>query len=126
MFNQEEPEKYYGFHFMDDNNNFKLSQTYLPVNQLELKHLLSDGVDYSRDAEFKVLFGFIKELTLVNGKVVINSPSKVGGEKYQAFIFKRKGETVNNEGSDFFVNGKKIDFNFIQYNVSIVEVDNFN
>ena len=121
---EEEPEKYYGFHFMGDKHKCKLAQTYLPVDQLELNHLLHDAIGYLYNADFKVLFGFVKELKMNNGRVIINSPSKVGKEKYQAFILKRKTDEVRGEGNDYFLNETKIDFNFVQYDVSIIEVDN--
>ncbi len=116
-----EPEKYYGFHFMGDNHKSHLAQTYLPVGQLELDHLLQDAVGYLSSANFDVTYGFVKELTLFNGRIAMNSPSKVGKEKYQAFIIKNKNDDVKNESGDYFINGVKIDFSFSLYDVSIVE-----
>lgn len=120
---QNETDKYYGFHFCGKGFDRKLCQTYLPVDQLELDHLLHDAIGYTKMVGFKILFGLVKELTLFNGEVRINSPSKVGGEKFQAFILKRKGEEITNEGSDYFINGVKLDMSFQEYNVTILEVD---
>lgn len=119
-----EVDKYYGFYFCGKSFDRKLSQTYLPVDQLELDHLLSEAKDYSNGAEFKVLFGLVKELTLFDGKIRVESPSKVGGEKFQAFIFKREGDEITNKGGDYFVNGEKLDLNFSSYDVTIIEVKN--
>ena len=118
---ENEPEKYYGFHFMGDNHKSKTAQTYLPVGQLELEHLLHDAIGYLSEADFPVIFGFVKELTVLNGKVLMTSPSKVGREKYQAFIIKNGKDEIKNEGNDYFINEEKIDFSFSQYEVSVIE-----
>ena len=98
-------------------------QTCLPIDQLELNHLLHEDRNYSKSVDFEVIFGFIKELTLLNGEVKIEIPSKVGKERFQAFIFKRKNDSIASEGKDVFVNEKKIDFDFSRYDVNIFNID---
>jgi len=120
---QEEPDKYYGFHLMGDNHKFHLAQTYLPVGQLWLEDLLQNVTGYLHSADFNVIFGFVKELTVFNERVLINSPSKVGKEKYQAFILKKSTDEIKNEEDIYFINGIKIDFSFSQYDVSIIEIN---
>ena len=117
-------EKYYGFQFCGPDGKRELIKTYLPINQLEIDHLISDGLERSFDLKFKALYGLIRELSLVNEKVRLNIPSKVGGEKYQAFIIKRKGDVITGEGSSFYLNGEKLHLNFISYDVTIIDLNN--
>lgn len=119
-----ETEKYYGYYFSGEGfDDRKLCQTYLPVDQLGLNELLDNIKSYLRQVEFKVQFGFIKELTLFDRKIRVNSPSKVGREKLQAFILKRKGDEITGGGDDYFINGGKLDMCFGQYEVSILEIN---
>jgi hypothetical protein len=119
-----EIDKYYGFYFSGKSfNDRKLCQTYLPVDQLYLMDLLAQVEGYSHGLEFKANYGFVKELTLFNGDIKVNSPSKVGEEELQAFVIKRKGDVVTNKGKEFIINGEKIDFDFLKYNVNVVEVN---
>jgi len=117
-------EKYYGFQFKGENFSSELVKTHLPIDQLGLDHLISDGLDYSLNLKFKALYGLIRELTLFNDDIRVNSPSMVGQEKYQAFIIKRSNDVITNEGGSFFLNGKKIELDFTSYNVTIVDFKN--
>lgn len=119
-----ETEKYYGYYFLGEGfDERKLCQTYFPVDQLGLDELLYNIKSYLRKVEFKVQFGFIKELIIVEGKIRLNSPSKVAREKLEAFIIKRKGDEITGESDDYFTNGKKLDMRFGQYEVSIFEIE---
>lgn len=115
-------DKYYGFYFSGPDFNMELKQTYLPIGEVDLDLLLSEAGSYSRGLKFQPIFGMIKELTLFNGQVRINSPSKVGREQYQAFLLKRHGDVIEGGPITFYVNDGLIDFEFTKYDVSIVEV----
>ena len=116
-------EKYHGFNFFGAGHNTELVRTFLPVGELGLDELLYSAKGYARNRNFKVLFGTVKELTIVQNDIKVNSPSKVGGEKFQAFILKGKADTVTGEGDDYFVNGEKLSLGFSSYNVNIIEID---
>lgn len=116
------PEKYYGFNFFGADGKTELVRTFLPLGELALDELLYAAKGYAHNRSFKALFGTIKELTIVENDIKMNSPSKVGGEKLQAFILKRNGDAVTGEGNDYFVNDEKLDLGFESYNVTTVEI----
>lgn len=115
-------DKYYGFYFSGPDFNRELSQTYLPVGEVDLDLLLSSAADYSRGLKFQPIFGMIKELTLMDGQIRINSPSKVGREQFQAFILKRPDDVILGGPITFYINDCLLDFEFTKYDVNIVEV----
>lgn len=119
-----QPEKFYGFNFCGEGYERMQCRTYILVDQIDIESLLTVVMtSYLGNPKFKVTFGFVKELIFnAKGKVVVESPSKVGGKKYQAFILKRNGDIVTSEGAEFFINGLKIDFSFSLYNVTIIDI----
>ncbi|MES2225014.1 MAG: hypothetical protein V4478_03435 [Patescibacteria group bacterium] len=117
-------EKYYGFNFCGESFDFRaLVQTSLPVGQIGLSDILPEIAGSVHGLDFKVRFGFIKELGVHNSKVISNAPSKMDTDRLQAFVLKKPGEKVVLEGTHYFINGKKIHFGgFHHYNVTIIEV----
>ena len=113
--------KYYGFKFFGNDYDSELCRIPTLVGTSELTELLISASRYSHNLRFKALFGVIKELTFIDGKIKIDSPSKVGREKNQAFIFKRKDDVITGGGNDYFLNGERLDLGFESYDVSIVE-----
>lgn len=117
--------KYYAFNFAgkDFFTERELVRTYLPIGQLSLPELLDTAKEYEKGLTFRPIYGLIKEVMWKdNGTPGINSPSRVGGEKFQAFIFKRSGDTITGDGTNYYVNGEKVDLEFGGYSVEIVEV----
>jgi len=115
-------DKYYGFYFSGPDFNRELMQTYLPVGEVDIDLLLSEVASYSKGLKFKPIFGMIKELTLMDGIVRINAPSKVGREQFQAFILKRSDDVIEGGPITFYINDCLLDFEFTKYDVSIIEV----
>jgi len=116
-------EKYYAFRFCGKDlfTERELARTYLPIGQLSLQELLDAAKDYEQRLPFRPIYGLIKEVAWNGDRPAIESPSRAGKEKFQAFIFKRNGDTVTGSDSDYFVNGEKIDLDFNRYDVEIVE-----
>ena len=117
-----ELEKYYGFYFFGEKYERELSKTHTPVDRLELVDLLLEALNYARGLKFKVLFGLVKELSIYNEKILVESPSKVKCDKFQAFILKRDGDIITCSKDKYSINGKMIDMSFGRYSVSILEM----
>lgn len=119
-----EPDIYYGFHFMGQAlDQRKLIQSFLPVGQLSLDEIADNVKDYLREIDFNASCCLIKELTLFNGNVAVNKPSKVGGEKLQAFMLKKPSDTINHDNKGvYLINGEEFSLNFTQYDVTILDV----
>ncbi|HEU0085375.1 MAG TPA: hypothetical protein VFQ59_00220 [Candidatus Paceibacterota bacterium] len=114
-------DKYYGLYLCGEDFNRKLSNTYLPVGQVSLPELVEDIPSHFKSVGFKVEFGFIKELTCDGERIVIQSPSKVGGDKLQAFLVKKKSDVVTFDETYYYINGKRLDHRFNLYKVTIIE-----
>lgn len=111
--------KSYGFSFRGINES-KLVETLIPVGQFNVDELLGAIKTNIVDLQFIVHYGVIKELLYVKG---YSEVSKVGTDKFQAFILKRKEDTITqDDNKNYFVNGKQIILSFSGYNVSIVEI----
>lgn len=97
-------------------------QSFFPVGRLSLDEFPSIVINYLKSVEFAAVCCLIKELTSIDGVVRSNSPSKIGKEKFQAFLFKRKGDDITNNNGDYVINGVKFNLNFTQYQVHIVTI----
>lgn len=101
----------------------KLIQSFLPVGQLSLDEISYSVKDYLKEIDFTASCCLIKELTIVDNRVAVNKPSKVGEKKLQAFILKKPNSVVtdDNEGA-YSIDGQEFSLNFSQYQVTILDV----
>ncbi|MES2930782.1 MAG: hypothetical protein V4665_03290 [Patescibacteria group bacterium] len=117
-------EKFYGFIFYDiDYINSRLCITSLPVDErTDLKDILISAEIYSQRFNFNPQFGFLKEVTLYNGKVQDISPS-YSKKKPQSFIIQGRHKIIKNINSSYSysIRGKNIKFDFSDYAVSILK-----
>lgn len=104
------------------NGEFKLIDTCLPIGKPNVNELLA-VVKNNTDTGFMVEYGTIREISSFRGQVLVNAPSKVGMEKFQAFILKREGDTITHDDKmNYFINKKQLMLNFSSYDVSIIEI----
>lgn len=117
---------YYQFRFFGETSYQKrYYETKIVKGTITLKAILEQVVtevhNHEKRKEFKVIYGHIRELTKENG-IEINEPAKFDTDKKQAFIIERKDDDISNEEHTFFINDRKIEFRFKDYDVNIINM----
>ena len=113
----------YRLHFCNNDHDMTMFQTPFIVGVASLTDLIQSVPRYIHALDFNAYFGLIKEFTDHGERNTLEVPAKVGKEKLQAFVLKRKGDVITNEGGTFFINGKRLTLDFTLYDVSIVEIN---
>ena len=105
----------------------ELVKTNIPVGNNDLINISNQAKELVKKINFTPAFALIKEsffTGLDNDNNTHNSPARVGKGPFKAFILKKKGDTIRKEGKGiYYINEKKIDFPFQDYEINIVKID---
>jgi len=104
-----------------------LMKTNIPVGNNNLQNIANQAKELVKKLKFKPALALVKEspFTGLDGESNYHSsPSRVGKGPFKAFILKKKGDTIRKEGKGiYYINEKKIDFPFQDYEINIVKID---